>query len=166
MRRTIPFLALALITACAPGEEAETAGTAAMAAGTADEALPTVLVYKTATCMCCNGWIDHMREAGFAVEARDERNIVSIKMEAGVPTQMSSCHTALIDGYVVEGHVPAGQIKQLLADRPDIVGIAAPGMPIGSPGMEGANPQPYEIYSFDGEGNREVYAEIDPALSA
>ena len=126
------------------------------------DALPTALVYKTPTCGCCSLWVDHMREAGFEVDARDLNDIIPIKIDAGVPPRMSSCHTALIDGYVVEGHIPAEHVKQLLADRPDIVGIAVPGMPIGSPGMEGIGARPYQVLSWDREGNVEVYAEVDP----
>ena len=87
---------------------------------------------------------------------------MSVKRDAGVPVAMSSCHTALIDGYVIEGHVPVEQVKRLLAERPEVAGIAVPGMPIGSPGMEGSNAQPYQVLSFDEDGNAEVFAEIDP----
>ena len=124
--------------------------------------LPSVLVYKTAACGCCNGWVEHLRAAGFTVDARNTTDLMAIKIDAGVPTAMSSCHTALVDGYVVEGHVPVEQLKRLLAERPDLVGIAAPGMPAGSPGMESRNPKPYQVLSFDSEGNAAVYAEIDP----
>ena len=103
-----------------------------------------------------------MRAAGYTVDARDVADLMSVKLDAGVPTAMSSCHTALIDGYVVEGHVPVEQVDRLLAERPEIVGIAAPGMPIGSPGMEGPNARPYEIFAFEADGTASVYAEIDP----
>ncbi len=151
-----------------PGEGALAAAgdaTATLAASPARadaDALPRALVYKTPTCGCCSLWVDHMREAGFEVDARDLNDIIPIKIDAGVPPRMSSCHTALIDGYVVEGHIPAEHVKQLLADRPDIVGIAVPGMPIGSPGMEGIAARPYQVLSWDREGNVEVYAEVDP----
>jgi hypothetical protein len=85
-----------------------------------------------------------------------------VKRDAGVPVAMSSCHTAIIDGYTVEGHVPADQIKRMLAERPDIVGIGAPGMPAGSPGMESSNAKPYQVLQWDREGTAAVYAEIDP----
>jgi hypothetical protein len=87
---------------------------------------------------------------------------MSVKHDGGVPTQMSSCHTAIVDGYIVEGHVPADQVKRLLAERPEIAGIAAPGMPIGSPGMEGPNARPYQILSFTHAGEAAVFAEVDP----
>jgi len=128
----------------------------------ADPDLPTVLVYKTPTCGCCNGWVEHMERAGFTVDARDVTDIMSVKRDGGVPVQMSSCHTAIIDGYVVEGHVPADQVKRLLADRPDVAGIAVPGMPIGSPGMEGSNPKPYQVLTFSHDGQPGVFADVDP----
>lgn len=126
------------------------------------DALPTALVYKTPSCGCCNLWVDHLREAGFEVDARNLNDLIPVKIDAGVPPRMSSCHTALIDGYVVEGHIPAEHVKRLLDERPDVVGIAVPGMPIGSPGMEGIGARPYQVLSWDREGNVEVYAEVDP----
>ena len=126
------------------------------------DALPEVLVYKTPTCGCCTLWADHLREAGFEVDTRDLNDLIRVKMDAGVPPGMSSCHTALIDGYVVEGHIPAEHVKRLLEDRPDVVGIAVPGMPIGSPGMEGIGARPYQVLSWDHDGNVEVFAEVDP----
>ena len=140
----------------APGE------IASGVAGADADALPTALVYKTPTCGCCNLWVDHLREAGFEVDARNLNDIIPVKIDAGVPPRMSSCHTALIDGYVVEGHIPAEHVKRLLEERPDIVGIAVPGMPIGSPGMEGPRARPYQVLSWDRQGNVEVYAEVDP----
>jgi len=128
----------------------------------AGQELPTILVYKTPTCGCCVGWIEHLEAAGFTVDARDVSDIMSVKRDGGVPVQMSSCHTALVDGYVVEGHVPAEQIQRLLAERPEVAGIAVPGMPTGSPGMEGAGASPYEVLSFTHSGEAAVYAEVDP----
>jgi len=127
-----------------------------------DPDLPTVLVYKSPTCGCCIGWIEHLEAEGFTVDARDVRDLMTVKRDGGVPAAMSSCHTAIVDGYVVEGHVPADQVKRLLAERPNIAGIAAPGMPIGSPGMEGANAQPYQILSFTHGGQAAVFADVDP----
>ncbi len=144
------------------GEAASLAVAAALPTRTDAGALPKALVYKTPACGCCSLWVDHLREAGFEVDARDLNDIVPVKMDAGVPPRMSSCHTALIDGYVVEGHVPAEHVKRLLEERPDIAGIAVPGMPIGSPGMEGPGARPYRILSWDRQGEVEVYAEVDP----
>ena len=152
----------------APGEAAlgavgEAAATLEASSARADAgALPRAVVYKTPSCGCCNLWVDHMREAGFEVDARNLNDIIPVKIDAGVPPRMSSCHTALIDGYVVEGHIPAEHVKRLLEERPDVVGIAVPGMPIGSPGMEGIGARPYQVLSWDREGKVEVYAEVDP----
>ncbi len=126
------------------------------------EAKPAVVVYKTPTCGCCSKWVDHMREAGFEVEARGLNDLSAIKSQYGVQRSFSSCHTALVDGYVVEGHVPSEYVERLLKERPDVDGITVPGMPIGSPGMEGPNPQPYEVLSFDADGSTAVFARVTP----
>lgn len=166
MRRSTTIWVLCVLAACSTGDVPDQAtravGSDIDAARVAGEGLPTVLVYKTPTCGCCNGWIDHMEAAGFTVDARDVRDLMSVKRDAGVPVSMSSCHTALVDGYVVEGHVPIEQVKRLLAERPEVAGIAVPGMPVGSPGMEGRNAKPYQVLSFDAAGEAAVYAEIDP----
>jgi hypothetical protein len=103
-------------------------------------------------------WVAHLKENGFTVKTTDVPNINSVKEAAGVPGRVASCHTAMVDGYVVEGHVPAEDIKRLLVDRPSIKGLAVPGMPIGSPGMEGANPQPYDVIAFDEDGRLTRFA--------
>ena len=121
-----------------------------------------MVVYKSPTCGCCVKWAEHMEAAGFEVESRNMRAMGSIKAELGVPQAAHSCHTAVVDGYIVEGHVPAAYVHKLLAERPDIPGIAVPGMPIGSPGMEGPNAQPYEIVTFNEETVTGVYAQVDP----
>lgn len=160
MRR---FFALALVGVLSAGcADADAAPGAASEAATQDQELPTVLVYKTPACGCCLGWIEHLEAAGFTVDARDVRDIMSVKRDGGVPTAMSSCHTAIIDGYVVEGHVPADEVKRLLSERPEVAGIAVPGMPIGSPGMEGAGASPYQVLSFTHSGEAAVFAEVDP----
>lgn len=162
MRRLATLIVLTLaVAACG---QADPAPDLESAQGVSQEGQPsrTVLVYKTPSCGCCNGWVEHMEAAGFTVDARNVTDIMSVKLDAGVPTPMSSCHTALIDGYVVEGHVPAEQVERLLVERPEVAGIAVPGMPIGSPGMEGPNAKPYQVYSFDADGSTAVYAEIDP----
>lgn len=112
-----------------------------------------MVVYKSPTCGCCGAWIDHVRDSGFEVEVKDVYDLDPIKASAGVPGEMESCHTAMIDGYVVEGHVPASDIKRLLAEKPDVKGIAVPGMPIGSPGMEQGNyKEPYASVLFSEKG--------------
>lgn len=118
-----------------------------------------ILVYKTAACGCCKLWVEYLEEHGFTVRTEDVANLAAVKVELGVPPQLQSCHTAVVDGYVIEGHVPLAPIQRLLAERPDIAGLAVPGMPAGSPGMEvpGRVPDPYDIVAFDGDGNTEIY---------
>ena len=101
-----------------------------------------------------------MRENGFTVEVKDDQNLKSIRDSYGIPLEIQSCHTAIVDGYVIEGHVPVTEINRLLAERPDIVGLAVIGMPIGSPGMEDESQpqQPFEVMAFDKDGDMEVYA--------
>lgn len=109
---------------------------AASMASAAATALPLVVVHKSASCGCCAQWVDHLREAGFRVDVRNQENLNPIKERVGVPLVKGSCHTAEVGGYFVEGHVPAGDIKRLLAQKPDAKGLVLPGMPAGSPGME------------------------------
>jgi hypothetical protein len=117
-----------------------------------------VEVYKSPTCGCCEKWVDHLEANGFEVHTTDLPDVAPVKAEKGVPRELASCHTALIEGYVVEGHVPAADIKRLLEERPDIDGIAVPGMPIGSPGMEGLRPESYDVVSFDDGAKVGVFA--------
>lgn len=114
-----------------------------------------MIVHKSATCGCCGGWAKRMREAGYVVEEINEPDMKAIKAKFGVPEKMASCHTAELDGYIIEGHVPAQAIAQLLKERPKVIGIAAPGMPMGSPGMEMGEPEVYPLYLFDAAGARE-----------
>jgi hypothetical protein len=118
-----------------------------------------VVVYKDPNCGCCGAWADHMREHGFAVREIATREMALVKSEAGVPRALGSCHTATVGGYVVEGHVPAADVRRMLDDRPAIAGIAVPGMPLGSPGMEGPYPaQRYDVIGFDAQGGTSVFA--------
>ena len=104
-----------------------------------------------------------MREAGFDVTATNVGDVGVYKERYGLPLQLASCHTAVVSGYVVEGHVPATDVKRMLAEQPDIVGIAAPGMPLGSPGMESPRPEAYDVVAFDADGNTTVFASHVPA---
>ncbi len=119
----------------------------------------SITVYKTATCGCCSKWVDHLRANGFTVDAKDvtEAALVSMKRDVGVPAELESCHTAIVDGYVVEGHVPADVIQEFLEEHPKAVGLAVPGMPLGSPGMESDVKQPYDVLLFDASGTSKVY---------
>jgi len=119
---------------------------------------PEVQVYKSPTCGCCNEWISHLRDNGFTVSSTDVPDVMPIKHENGVPHHLGACHTALVGGYVVEGHVPAEAVRELLRERPPVAGLTVPGMPIGSPGMEGPNPERYKVFSF-GAGGVKVFSE-------
>ena len=123
-------------------------------------ARPLVTVYKSATCGCCKLWVTHLKDNGFPVKAEDVADLEAVKKKHGVPEALQSCHTALVDGYVVEGHVPADLIDRLLAERPQVAGLAVPGMPIGSPGMEvpGRPADRYQVLTFDRGGRTGVFA--------
>jgi len=116
-----------------------------------------ITVYKSPTCGCCERWIDHLGDNGFDVVTKDIRDLSAVKAAHAVTPRLASCHTALVDGYVVEGHVPVVDIRRLLAERPAVKGLAVPGMPMGSPGMEGARKDPYDVLTFDDEGRTKVF---------
>lgn len=118
-----------------------------------------ITVYKSPTCGCCNAWIDHLKQNGFEVTAHDTANMSSVKNALGVRHEHASCHTAEVGGYVIEGHVPANEIKRLLNEQPPVHGLAVPGMPMGSPGMEGHRNDPYQVLTFDANGDSTVYAD-------
>jgi hypothetical protein len=122
--------------------------------------LPHMVVHKSATCGCCAAWVDHVRHAGFEVEVRDEVELGAVKDKLGVPADMVSCHTAVVGGYYIEGHVPADDIKRLLAERPKAKGLVLPGMPMGSPGMEmpDGRAQPYAVGLVKADGTTQVFA--------
>jgi len=118
-------------------------------------------VYKTATCGCCAKWVEHMRQNGFVVQVTDLGDLSAIKSSRGVPARLQSCHTGVVNGFVIEGHVPAADVKRLIKDKPAIAGLAVPGMPAGSPGMEipgRIQPPPYRVFSFDKRGATAVFA--------
>lgn len=121
---------------------------------------PMVEVFKTPTCGCCQNWVEHLRKSGFNVRTTDLNDLTEIKKSRGVPEQVQSCHTAVVGGYVVEGHVPASDIQRMLTEKPAIAGIAVGGMPTGSPGMDfpGVKAQPYNVMSFDKNGATRVFA--------
>ena len=118
------------------------------------QAQPVVTVYKSETCGCCNDWVDHLKEAGFEVTAMNRDDMNSVKSQLGVPVQLASCHTAVVGKYVVEGHVPAASIRRLLDEDANIRGLAVPGMPTGSPGMEvpGRPADRYDVIAFSTKG--------------
>lgn len=128
---------------------------------TASLSLPLVVVHKTASCGCCGLWVEHMQQAGFPVVVRNLDNVNPVKERLGVPLGKGSCHTAEVGGYFVEGHVPADDVKRLLAERPAAKGLALPGMPAGSPGMEtpDGRVQPYVVELVGEDGNTMAFAQ-------
>ena len=175
--RAVATTAAALAMACSPsGEGASvarrpppptaTAGArsarAADTANTAAAADPnTVTVYRSPTCGCCKSWAEHMRRNGFRVTEVEQEDLSDVKAAGGVPATAQSCHTALVGGYVVEGHVPAADVRRLLVERPDgVVGIAAPGMPVGAPGMEtpGTPADRDDVVAFRRDGSTRQFA--------
>lgn len=122
--------------------------------------LPTVTVYKSPSCNCCGEWVTHMKEQGFPVEVESRFDVKPVKKQVGLPSSLAACHTAVVDSYVVEGHVPAQDVKQLLRETPDVRGLSVPGMPVGSPGMErGDRVEPYEVVTFTPAGDTTVFAQ-------
>lgn len=124
------------------------------------EALPRLQVWRDENCGCCVGWMDHMRAAGFPIEDNVVRSVAAARRMLGTPSDLLSCHAGLVEGYALEGHVPAAAVNRLVAERPvGIRGLAVPGMPVGSPGMEvpGQVPDSYDVLAFDARGGRSVF---------
>jgi hypothetical protein len=122
--------------------------------------LPSMTIYKSETCVCCEKWVDHVKAAGFRTTVFDRDPIDPIKDELGIPRHVRSCHTAQVGGYVVEGHVPAPDIKRLLKEKPRMMGLSVPGMPVGTPGMDqpGVPAEPYHVVAFQKSGATNVFA--------
>ncbi|XOZ32735.1 DUF411 domain-containing protein [Halomonadaceae bacterium KBTZ08] len=119
----------------------------------------TLTVFASPTCGCCGDWIEHMRQAGFKAEKREVSNINRVKQEAGLPRSLASCHTAFIGGYLIEGHVPASDVKRLLREQPSAAGLSVPRMPMGSPGMvvEGRGRDAFDVILFRQNGDQDVF---------
>jgi len=117
----------------------------------------SLTVYKSKTCGCCGKWVEHMRANGFKVTVNEVVSTAEYRQKYGVPEKLQSCHTAVVNGYSIEGHVPAAEIQRLLKEKPKAKGLAVPGMPAGSPGMEGPRHDAYSVVSFDGGGILSVY---------
>jgi hypothetical protein len=145
MNRPIAFSRRALVVGVAAGTALSLAGRAFAKAG------PAITVWKDPDCGCCGGWVDHLRRNGFVATVIETSDVQTIKAKRSVPGELASCHTAEIAGYTVEGHVPAQALLRLLAEKPAGSGLAVPGMPIGSPGMEGGKPEAYDVILF-GDG--------------
>ena len=120
-------------------------------------AVPFIDVYKDATCGCCGKWVEHLRTNGFTVNVHNIPDIDGFRARARVPAALAACHTALIDGYVVEGHVPAADIRKLIDERPKALGLAVPGMPQGAPGMDAPHAGGYDVLLFQADGATRVY---------
>ena len=118
------------------------------------ETRPAITVHRDPGCGCCGAWVAHLRRAGFAATVVATRDLDGVRRRLGVPPDLAACHTAEVQGYIVEGHVPASAIRKLLTERPQAAGLAVPGMPIGSPGMEGGTPETYEVVLFGPQGRR------------
>ena len=145
----LPFLILSACTTT-PDEQA----------GAVNDSGKFIEVYRSPTWGCCGDWITYVEKNGYTVAVKDTNDLSAVKAQYKVPPTLQSCHTAIVDGYIIEGHVPIEDIERLLADKPEITGLAVPGMPIGSPGMEvaGAESQPFDVIAFDKSGNMEVFA--------
>ena len=124
----------------------------------ATPAATKIVVYKSPTCGCCTAWVDHLKASGFEVTARDVADVAPIKARYGIPTRLASCHTGLVGAYAIEGHVPAADIQRLLSQKPKAVGLAVPGMPMGSPGMEGPRKDRYDVLLVQAGGATKVFA--------
>lgn len=132
---------------------------AALPAWAATAPAPKVVVYKTPTCGCCGAWATHMRAAGFVVDVVEVNDAGVERKRLGMPAQFGSCHTASIGGYAIEGHVPAAEVKRLLANKPKAIGLAVPGMPLSSPGMDvPGRKDPYQVLLINPSGQSSIYA--------
>lgn len=158
IRFGVLLLAGVALTACdAPSGTAET--TAPKVVASTAKAGSEIVMYKSPACECCTGWAEHLRQSGFTVIEKKQEDMDAIKAKYGVPEGLASCHTAIVDGYVIEGHVPAADVTRLLKERPKVTGLTAPGMPMQSPGMQAKRLQPknYNVLAFDKNGKSHVF---------
>lgn len=151
-RRSLLAGGLVLAAVAASGVVALTRPSALPTAG------PEMVVYKSPTCLCCAKWVEHMEKAGFRTRIETVADLSWVKTEHGVPALLGSCHTGLVGGYAIEGHVPADDVRRLLQERPTVAGLAVPGMPMGSPGMEGPRRERYEVIAFHRDGTGIVFS--------
>lgn len=149
----------AMLGAAGPGVAQPLAqGSGQAASAGSGQALPVVEIYKSAQCGCCKLWAEHLEKNGFKVILHDVDDVPAARKKLGMPSQYGSCHSARAGQYLVEGHVPAADIKRLLRERPKAIGLAVPAMPLGSPGMESDNPVPYDTLLVGEDGNARVFA--------
>lgn len=121
------------------------------------DSAPLVEVYKTEGCGCCEGWIEHLKANGFTVKARNVGDTGAYRQKFGIPYDLGSCHTGIVQGYALEGHVPAAEVRRLLAEKPKAKGLAVPSMPLGSPGMVGPRNEPYDVFLVKVDGSISIY---------
>ncbi len=166
MKTTVLAVSMALIFGGCSKEQPDNVAVASAATpapvtlASADSAsLVPIKVYKNPNCGCCRAWIEHLERNGFKVEVVDMPDLSAVKAKYGVKSELEACHTGVVGGYTVEGHVPADLIHKMLKEKPAIAGIAVPGMPMGSPGMEGASKERYNVLTFDRAGRTTVYAQ-------
>lgn len=158
----LALLPVSMLAAC--GDDPVSVAQAEAEPAAARGAMPLVVVHKTEACGCCEAWVTHMKRAGFPVEVRNVDNLDAIKERVGVPYAKGYCHTAEVGGYFVEGHVPADDVKRLLAEKPRARGLTVPGMPAGSPGMEvpDGTVAPYDVELVAVDGSTSIYAHHGP----
>lgn len=156
-RLAISSLLLAgLVVGCSP-PSGDAVGAAATTR-TAEASRPTLVVYKSPSCICCHKWVEHLQKAGFRVEVHDTTDLAGIKAKAGIGSSLASCHTAFVGRYAIEGHVPAADVERLLREHPDVAGLTAPGMPNGAPGMESLTRDKYDVLAFQRDGATSKFA--------
>jgi len=152
-----------MLTACetSRGTVEAPASTSAHAVSTEVGNAREVVMYKSPSCECCTGWAEHLTQAGFTVKVNKREDMDAIKVQYGVPKRLTSCHTALIGGYIIEGHVPAADVERLLKEKPAIAGLTAPGMPQHSPGMQAKwlPPKGYAVLAFDKNGSTHIFTQ-------
>jgi hypothetical protein len=156
--RATPVAVVLAIVLAGPAAFAQTTATKKSAPAKAAAAKTAVAVYQTPTCGCCGKWVEHMQANGFATTVTDLPDLAETKAKHRVPAQLQSCHTSVVGGYVIEGHVPAEDIRRLLREKPAILGLAAPGMPAGSPGMDVPHSPAFDVIAFDKDGHTRVFA--------
>jgi hypothetical protein len=166
MRMTCIAIAMAFsVTACsrekqeAPGVAAASEAPGQVTVASSNAAAIPIKVYKDPGCGCCKEWVKHLEENGFKVEVVDMPDLSAVKAKYGVAPAIQACHTAVVNGYTIEGHVPADLILTMLKEKPAIAGLAVPGMPAGSPGMESTAKEQYDVLTFDRAGHTTVYAQ-------
>ena len=164
LRYASALVVAALVSACKQAVPSPVGTALAAPAATAVETLPRITVHRDAYCGCCHLWVEHLREEGFEVDDRIESDMGAVKQRLGVAPEHVSCHTAEVGGYVVEGHVPASDIRRLLKERPRVHGLVLPGMPLGSPGMEveGVDAEAYTVLAVGHDGTTSAYAQHQP----